>query len=180
MTLPDLPTFRDGVVSTAADLNALTANITNLYAVAMGGKTLRKPSCVLRVTGTIAMATGTDVLITWGVADVDNDLMWSSGTPTVVTINTAGVWKIDLIAGTNGAYNDGLSTHLLVNGTNASTNGVGFNKDFKSFRNRATATLALAAGAQVTGTTGQSSGVSRNLATGTAGCRFEFVYVGPT
>lgn len=179
MPLATLPTFRDGVLTTAANLNALSANVANLYTVAAGGATLRKPSCVVRVTGTIALATGADVVITWGTADVDNDLMYNSGTPTFLTVNTAGVWKLDLITGTNGAYGDSLSTHLMVNGTTASTNGVGFTKDFKSFRGRTTATLSLAVGATIYGSVGQSSGSSKNAATGTAGCRLEAVYVGP-
>lgn len=176
-----LPTFRDGVLATAADLNALAAYVNSLYTTTMGHPThtAKKPAVVLRVTGTHAVATGTDTAAIWDVADVNNDSMWVVGTPTQVTIQTAGTYKIDLTLGTSGVYGDGLTCYITVNGTTASTNGVGVWHDTKSDRGRATCTVSLAAGATVFGIINHTAGVSRNLATTVGGCRFELTYLGP-
>ena len=176
-----LPTFRDGVVAAAVDLNSLRTNVANFYTVAMGasGHTTKKPALVLRVTGTHAVANSTDTAVIWDVADVNNDSMWAVGTPTQVTIQTAGTYKIDLTLGTSGVYNDGLTCYITVNGTTPSSQGVAVWHDTKSDRGRASCTVSLAAAATVFAVINHTAGVSRNLATTVGGCRFEFTYIAP-
>ena len=174
-----LPTFRDGVVSAAADLNALVANVQNIYTVGMGGTsyTTKKPHLILRVTSTTrAVANSTDTTVTWDVADVNTDSMWSSGS--VVTVNTAGTYRMSLLLGTDGAFGDGLTCYLLVNGTSTTTNGVGVWHDTKCYHGRAFATVSLAVGATVRAVINHTAGVSRNLATALGGCRLELSYIG--
>lgn len=172
-----LPTFRDGVITTAANLNALAANVTNLYAVAAGGKTSAKPQLILRVTGTRAIANNTDTAVIWDVADRNNDTMWSSGA--TVTIKTAGTWRINCTVGFDSAtFGDGAALALTVNGTTTSSQSVAFWHDTSSTRARAAAVVTLAANATVTAVVNQKSGVSRNLALTQGGCRFDFTYLG--
>lgn len=58
-------------------------------------KIARQPCCVVRRTSDqTGIVTATSTVITWETADVNTDNNWVVGTPSRVTINTAGIYLI--------------------------------------------------------------------------------------
>lgn len=186
MTTPALPTFQDGVLVDAADLNAIGANIVALYQAAMGGasgspgyQTVTKPQVVLRVTATRTVARNTEVAVIWDVADVNTDAMWVSGA--TITVNTAGTYRLSAQAGFDGVFNDGtgIQLYLCINGTVTSTNTFGCWREDQSPLARASATVSLLPGSTIIVIGQHASSSTRHWLTTTSGCRFEAIRIGP-
>lgn len=90
-----LPTFSDGQVTFAGQLNALASNITDLYSCLQGGMRIRRPMCVARVTKeNREVPTSTDMRIGWDQVDIDTDNMWSGVESEPIRIRTAGVYRV--------------------------------------------------------------------------------------
>jgi hypothetical protein len=128
---PVIPTFTDGVVVHQADLNALGTNLSNLYAYNQAGFRTQRPCVIVRQTTGQSIPNTTDTLVTFNVADVNTDNMWVAGSPTVITIQHAGIYWIFTQARW-GAYGPATLTtvgspSILVNGTNPATNAVAQN-----------------------------------------------------
>jgi hypothetical protein len=105
MTIPTIPTMPAGYIAQAADMNNLA------YAVQF---LLGKPiSRVYDTTGTQAITTAS-VLVTWGAASFDPDGMWSSGTPTVLTVQTPGFYNMDYCVQGAASPTINMNTGLLV------------------------------------------------------------------
>jgi len=87
-TYTSVPSVNTGDVYTAATYNTYTAtNISNLIV---------PPSCQVRLTSSISPYTN-DAKISWATtAAWDTDSMFSSGSPTRVTINTDGLYHVSL------------------------------------------------------------------------------------
>jgi hypothetical protein len=180
VTVADIPVFRDGVMATAADLNALVDNVNNLYTVGMGGAgfTAKKPHLVLRVTSAVRSITRlVDTAVVWDIADVNTDSMWSSGS--TITVQHSGTYRLDAQVGVNGSFNDGINVYITVNGTTASSNGVGVWRDGKGYRGRCSATVSLVASSTITVVVNHTAGVNRNLSASGGGCRFAASWIGP-
>lgn len=92
MTAP-IPTFRDGVPVTPADLNNLVTNTQVLYGLALAGIRTRPPMVQALKTTTQTVANETFVLLSWQAAEYDTDGMFTAGA-TVLTCKTAGVYRV--------------------------------------------------------------------------------------
>ena len=96
---PALPTFSDGQVTTAAQLNAIASNANNLYSYLQGGKRIRRPMCAVRVVKeNRELPTNVDVRIGWDQVDIDTDNMWSGVESEPIRIHTAGWYRVALQA----------------------------------------------------------------------------------
>ena len=133
MTAPALPSFVDGTLVHQADLNSLVSNI-NVAALQNFGKQQPaqyvKPLCLVHLTTTQTITTGTETLVSWGATDVSTDNMWVSSQPTQMTVQTAGTYTL----GFSAVFTNGLTTstnssegRIMVNGTVPATNTVGGN-----------------------------------------------------
>jgi hypothetical protein len=86
MTIPTVPVMPAGYIATAADMNNLA------YAAQF---LLTKPiTRVVDTAGSQAVTTAF-VQVTFSSASFDTDGMWNSGTPTRLTVQTPGFYKID-------------------------------------------------------------------------------------
>ena len=129
MTIPTIPAMPAGYVVQAADLNNLA------YAAQF---LLTKPATRVHdgVGGQALVTTGT--AIQYSVADFDTDSMWSSGSPTQLTVQTPGFFKIDymidqnngisytsvaqITTGTNNPAGSGISTQCWPGGSFGASN----------------------------------------------------------
>lgn len=118
MIIPTIPIMAAGYVATATDMNNLA------YAAQF---MLTKPIARVHDTvGTQAIGTGTTT-ITWGAADFDPDGMWNSGSPTQLTIQTPGFYKMSymLSGGTVSTTIDwNASAHVTTGANNPAGAGV--------------------------------------------------------
>lgn len=175
---PAIPSFTDGVVVNAANLNAISSNLSNLYTYTQGGFRTSKPQCAVRLTNTtFSVPNATDTQIQWNTADINTDNMWIGTLPGQMTVNTAGTYFLYCQA----VHQAGFSTYavrLLVNGTSPSTNGVG---TFSGTANGASisAMVPLAAGATIYGFVYQSTGAAVNLTTAFGSARMAAFFVSP-
>ena len=178
---PAIPTFTDGTVPVAANLNAVGSNLTNLYSYTLAGFRVRKPLCSVSVNAVHAIPTGTDTQVQWDAADVNNDNIWiiSNGNfGDILQINTAGTYRLGLQLQHDGAATSSMAVRILVNGTSSSANAVavaGANADSLS----CSATVALASGAAVYAFITQNTGGSVNLKTTRGGCRMTAEWLSP-
>ncbi len=162
------------------DLNALVANINNLYTVAMGGAgyTSTRPEVALRITSTTrTCARNTDVAVVWDVADVNTDTMWTSGS--TITVHTTGTYVLNAQVGTDGSFGDGMSLFIAVNGTVTSSNAVGCWRDQDSYRGRCGATVSLVASSTITVILNHTASSNKHFSATNGGCRFTATYIGP-
>ncbi len=139
---PTMPTFVDGTVPHAADLNAIGANIQNLYNITSGGVRYQpytpsgkgpiKPLCVLSVTNPAFVLPDTDAFgapsyVEWDTVLANTDGNWSPLDPAFIEITTAGLWRLHFQVGIVGSVSnpdDQVVAQILVNGTTPSSNGV--------------------------------------------------------
>jgi hypothetical protein len=92
---PALPTFAANEVTTAAQLNAVGSNATNLYSYLQGGFRVRRPMVAVRVTKeNREIVTNTDTRIGWDAVDFDTDNMWTGVVSEPLRINTAGWYRL--------------------------------------------------------------------------------------
>lgn len=88
MIIPTIPGFPAGYVATAADLNNVAAACTFL---------LGKPRArVHDSTGgqTLGTTQATATAINWSGKDYDNDSTWNAGTPSHLTVQTNGWYRV--------------------------------------------------------------------------------------
>jgi hypothetical protein len=91
-----------GDVATAAAWNVVTADVNNLIV----------PPAV-RVIRTSTLSGYTSLAaVTWQSAAFDTDSMWSAGSPTVLTVQTTGIYLISLHAY---VYGNSTITRILAN-----------------------------------------------------------------
>lgn len=125
---PAIPTFTDGLVVHATDLNALASNLTNLYLYNQAGFQSQKPCVIVKQTTGQSIPNNTNTLINFQSALVNTDNMWAAGTPNQVTIQHAGIYLIigQTVYPSAGAPGVSITNadNILVNGTNPATNSV--------------------------------------------------------
>lgn len=90
---PEIPTFLDGIPATQQDLQDLAGNLQDLYALTLGGFRTRPPQCQARMTSAQTVASGTDVLLSFGAQDYDTDGMFAP-TSSIITIVTGGLYRV--------------------------------------------------------------------------------------
>jgi hypothetical protein len=117
VTLPALPgPYAPDDSPLASELNAIVDNVE--FAVDP-----TYAQCVLRLNAYKAIATGTYTLVNWDAATVDNEGMWSSATPGVATIRTAGLYVVGLQGIISGTVGTGHFWGFVTkNGTDVSVN----------------------------------------------------------
>lgn len=129
MPTPAIPSFVDGTIVHQADLNALAANLTNLYNFENGGFRTQ-PDMVIAVQTTGQSIPGTtDTLVNFQTTTVNTNNMWTASVANKITIQTAGIYWIfaqarwPLISGATFPAN-WAQANILLNGTNATANTV--------------------------------------------------------
>ncbi len=131
---PAMPTFIDGMVPRAADLNSLAFNIRNLFTVAggglryapyvPGGKGPIKPLTVLGVTNpSFGVGNSTMTFMVWDTPYSNSDNAWNVLAPSLIYFNTGGLYRIHFQAELLSVTASNIETIIVVNGT-ASSNGV--------------------------------------------------------
>lgn len=129
MVIPTLPSLPAGSVATATQMNQLSTACTFL---------LTKP--IVRVhdaAGSLAI-TGSATAVPFNTSDFDTDGMWSSGSNTILTVQTPGWYKVaygisfagatnpvnTYIAGTTGPNNPGGSGNSIGHFWAGYSNGI--------------------------------------------------------
>lgn len=176
---PAIPVFASDVMVTATQLNAVGSNLTNIYTYAMGGFRTRKPICAVRATATHAVPDSTATILTWDTADLNYDAMWSAGSPTVLTVNTAGVYHLSVQPAHTGTGPNQLAGYILINGTSQTTNAVGAFNVGAGVMGTASALVALTVGTTIYGSIYQATGLPLNERTNLGGCRMVAEWVSP-
>lgn len=83
-TYGTVTTFTAGSVLTAAQLNVASTAVNNLVVPASAE--------VYRSSNQTGYTSGS--AITWQATNWDTDTMWSAGSPTILTVNTAGIYVV--------------------------------------------------------------------------------------
>jgi hypothetical protein len=182
---PALPSFVDGTAPSAGDLNALTTNINNLYGYGQGGFRTLRPMVVLRTTRSRTLPNNADTVMQWDVDDVDTDDMWTGIVSEVVSINTAGVYRVGLqvAADANPGSKTLLAGRILLNGTSGSADAI--SSSFAPYEALTSSIVSvsvvapLAAGDELRFSAIQQSGSTVNLGLGSGGSRAFALWVSP-
>lgn len=117
---PTIPTFTDGQVVHAADLNALGSNLTNLYNYGNAGFTTQRPMVIAQATTTQSCGNAVYTNVTFGQAVINTDNMWSASQPAQLTIQHAGVYWIFGQIRCPSFSTGGVAGNILINGTSFS------------------------------------------------------------
>lgn len=119
---PTIPSFVDGTVVHQADLNALAANLTNLYNYNNAGFFTQRPTVLLNTTTGQSIPNATHTTVNFQVAQVNTDNMWVSSVANQITVQHAGIyWVFGQLRWPPSAANL-MQTNVLVNGTSIPTN----------------------------------------------------------
>src|SRR5689334_10161071 len=113
-----MPTFTDGTIPSAANLNSLVTGISNLGVLLAGLAATRQviPTSHMYLNTTLSVANATDTVVSLPVVSINEDNLW---VPSVghMTIQTAGVYiawsQVNWDGNTTGAR----AGHILLNGT---------------------------------------------------------------
>lgn len=174
---PPVPAFVDGQFMHQADLNALGTLTNSLYVANQGGFRTRRPQVAVRVTGTgQSVPDAANTTISWDVADINTDNMWSISSPNQITVNTAGTYFVYLqVSTTSGNFE--FAPVILVNGSNRIADGV-CNTSSSSSAVSGSGFVTVSAGSTIFGLIyerGQGAGI--NLSTAYGGTRMAAHYV---
>jgi hypothetical protein len=121
---PAIPSFTDGVVVHQADLNALSANLTNLYNYCQGGVRTQRPFAIVNQTSAQNILSGSTTQLSFNTTVVNTDNMWVSSVPTQLSVNTAGVYLVIAQVVWANAFSGYRGVNLMVNGTSVPGNYV--------------------------------------------------------
>lgn len=126
---PAIPTFTDGQIVHATDLNAMASNLTNLYTYNQAGFTSQKPCVIVKQTTGQAIPNNADTVLNFQTAIINTDNMWTASVPGQLTIQHPGIYLLNgqifyqAIGSPTLATNAG--GYLCVNGTNSSLSAIG-------------------------------------------------------
>lgn len=133
---PAIPTFVDGTVPHASDLNSINTNLTNLFTILQGGvrwqpyqagaKGPTKPISVLICSSpTDTIGTGGSNYVHWDTALTNTDNSWSPLNNIYAVARTAGLWRFHFTAQIVGQATVGeVEAAILLNGATYPTNVV--------------------------------------------------------
>lgn len=131
---PAIPSFTDGLVVNAAALNALAANLTNLYNYNQGGFSTQRPAVIAVQTTGQVITSSTDTQITFNSAPINTNNMWTASQNNKFTIQTGGIYVVfGLIPyGNNASSTISIvgTANLWVNGTSPSNAVAGNDQQF--------------------------------------------------
>ena len=114
---PAIPTFTDGNLVHATDLNALASNLTNLYTYNQASFTSQRPCVIAKQTTGQSVANTTDTLMNFQAAAVNTDNMWVASVANQVTIQHAGIYWLFSQVRWPPTTGTAVSSSILVNGT---------------------------------------------------------------
>lgn len=164
---PAIPTFVNGTVYHASDLNALGSNVTNLYNYTMSGFRTYKPITVVRILKAFTVSTATYTTVQFDTPDINTDGMFDSlivgfGNLYLV-VRTAGVYRLYLqynqAPGTPITGNG--ETHICINGVVVSSNSVA-GTEIGGRSTNCQATVGLSAGDHIYAVVWQNTGADQN------------------
>ncbi|GAA1030811.1 MULTISPECIES: TNF domain-containing protein [Amycolatopsis] len=124
---PTIPTFTDGQIVHAADLNGLGSNLTNLYNYLNAGFTSQRPCVIAKQTTGQSIPNATNTLVNFQSAAVNTDNMWNASQPNQLTIQHAGIYLLysqTRYGAVANSLSEAVTTSLLVNGTAVPGNAV--------------------------------------------------------
>lgn len=182
---PAIPTFTDGTIVHATDLNALASNLTNLYNYNQASFTSQRPCVIAKQTTGQAIASATFSTVNFQTALINTDNMWTASVPSQITIQHAGIYYIFsqlrwpvMTPFTSSWAVDG---YILANGT-AFGNSVTGKSEIPTPNSigstiSATTIANLAAGATLFLGAQQTTGSSRTLDTGVGGSFLGAIYL---
>jgi len=184
--LTGLPTFTAGQFVRQGPLNQLSTGINNLSYLLTGVAATRAyiPAGTVSINASQSIANNTDQTVTWATAGVNNDVMWSAGSPDHLTVVTAGVyicWARTHFASNATGHR---AAHLMINGTSIIANSlavravpaVGTSAD--TIFTCITAPTRLPVGATIYLSVYQNSGGALNLLTALSGTMLAALRVG--
>lgn len=125
---PAIPTFVDGNVLSASQLNALGSNISNLFTYNQGSFNTQRPCVIAKQTTGQTILTTSDTLVNFNTAPVNTNNMWTASVANTITIQTAGIYWVfaqtcwPVIAGPS--FSIAGATNLFKNGTNPPSNTI--------------------------------------------------------
>lgn len=121
-----MPTFTDGVLAHAASFNAMSTGINNLSTYALGAVPPRAyvPTVRLQRTNAQTFTTGTNTPVQWDTVNVNNDNMFTLSSPTVINIQTAGSYALDVEFGWSTSSAGDRVMWGTKNGTSTTANSV--------------------------------------------------------
>lgn len=169
-----LTSFTDGNVVHQADLNNYGTNIDTLCQQTTG-KTAAAAKSSKAITqvernANLSIADGgaSPIIITWNTASQQiTDTLWTAGSPTVLTVVTAGWYQMNLQVTWASAVLSIRTSGIMVNGTVQATNSIASTSFSSTSTNvsyqQVGAYYRLAAGATIYGFVYQSSGGAVNL-----------------
>lgn len=125
-----MPTFTDGTVVHQGDLNLLSTGINNLSTYSLGAVPPRAyiPTLKLRKNAQQSIPTNANTNVSWDTIDVNNDSMFTLSAPTVITIQTAGSYIVDVEFGWELNSTGGRVLWVNKNGSNPAANGIGIDE----------------------------------------------------
>lgn len=186
---PTIPSFTDGMIVHATDLNALASNLTNLYLYNNAGFTTQKPCAIVKQTSGQSIPNNADTVVNFQSAVINTDNMWTASTPGQLTIQHAGIYLLNGQVFYTAIGSPTLATnmggYICVNGTTSSTNAVGAGgTNAGQGAAGPTANMAalvnLAAGATVFLEATQTTGSSQTLRTTFGGSWLAAVFITPS
>lgn len=121
-----MPTFVDAVVAHASSFNSLSTGINNLSTYALGAVPPRAyvPTVRLRRTNAQTISTGANTSVQWDTIDVNSDNMFTLSSPTVINIQTAGSYALDVEFGWTASSSGDRVIWGTKNGTSTTANSV--------------------------------------------------------
>lgn len=186
---PAIPTFSDGSVLSASQLNALGSNLTNLYNYNQGGFNTQRPAVIAQQTTGQAINNQTDTLVSFNSTTVNTNNMWVASNPTYLTIQTAGIYW--LFSQTrwptigSPTLNTVCASNIMANGTNVQTNTIASNllpfvSNGAGCGNQCGIIANLTAGTNIYLDVWQSSGATQTLATNFGGTFLGAIFLTPS
>jgi hypothetical protein len=184
---PPIPNFTDGQLLNAAGLNALAANLNNLYNYNQAGFFGQRPCVIARQTTGQNIPNAVDTLLNFQTTNVNTDNMFVPSQPTQLTIQHAGIYYVysqtryGIVAAASLAY--GWTASLLANGTSFA-NAIGTQGQIPPQVGNGTvvsgALVNLAAGATLYLNAWQSTGAIQTLGTDGGGSCLGAVFLTPS
>jgi len=109
------PCLTEAVSPTSFELLARGTESAISVVSATATTALLRPAVLLNGASN-AFTVGVPLVVSFASETLDTDNMWSSGAPTIVTVNTAGTYLITVINNANLQNNSSHKCELLVNG----------------------------------------------------------------
>lgn len=184
---PELPTtWGFGAPLTQHALNGYSAHILDLYTQCLGGFRTAKPMCLVIAADAGGIPNQTDTVITFQTGAQDTDGMYTATSPTQLTIQTSGWYRIMLQVHWDTTVAGHRSCKVLVNGTDPLLPGVAVATDAGDLGVSGEGTVTtceafahLNAGSTVYGNVWQSSGTVLHFVTVYSGTFMSAEWIAP-